>query len=222
MISSLYFDSQLFGYPVGIWDIDQKWNESQFVKDAVPFQLVYLFTKEKLSIKHPDIHHVDTRITLQKKINSSPISTDIKKYNLRELNSDLESLAYQSGIYSRFQQDPRLSKGEFKKLYKIWISEEIKNNQVYITPNLEGMMTLTFENEEVNINLLAVSEAYQEIGWGRKLLNAAIFFTHEKGIKTLKLTTQEFNQKALRLYSSMEFEEIDRVYVYHFWNPKFS
>lgn len=222
MISILPFDSQLFEYPVGKWDKGQKWDESQFVTDSVPFQLVYLFSKEKLSIQHPDIQLVDTKIALQKKISSTPKSTDIRNYLSKELKSELESLAYESGVYSRFRRDSRLSNGEFKKLYKIWISEEIKNNQVYITPNLEGMMALSFGKEEVNINLLAVSEEDQGKGWGRKFLNAAIFFTNEKGIKALNVVTQELNEKALILYTSSGFQEIDRVYIYHYWNPNFS
>lgn len=221
MVKPLPFDSELFGYSVGKWDINQKWNESEFLKNSIPFQLTYVFSKEKLQIQDSSIHLVDTKITLQKEVGGTSNSDEVAKYS-KKLNSDLESLAYESGIYSRFRRDSRLSNGEFRKLYQTWISEEIKNKQVYITPDLEGMLTLSFENEVGNIGLLAVSKEHQGKGWGRKLLNAAIFFTNEKGIKALKVATQELNRQALELYSSLGFQEVDKVYIYHFWNPNFS
>jgi ribosomal protein S18 acetylase RimI-like enzyme len=221
LIYPLPFDSELFGYPVGKSDINQKWDESEFLKNSIPFQLTYVFSKEKLQIQDSSIQLVDTKITLQKEVGVTSNSVEVTKYS-KKLNSDLESLAYESGIYSRFQRDSRLSNGEFRKLYQTWISEEIKNKQVYITPDLEGMLTLSFENEVGNIGLLAVSKEHQGKGWGRKLLNAAIFFTNEKGIKALKVATQKLNRQALGLYSSFGFQEVDRVYIYHFWNPNFS
>lgn len=222
MNNPLPFDSELFGYPVSNWGIDQKWDESEFLKKSNPYQLTYIFSKEKLQIQDSSIQFVDIKITLEKKINSPVKSTNIGTYPSMELDSDLESLAYESGIYSRFRRDSRLSNGEFRKLYKTWISEAIKHKHVYITPYLEGMLTLSFENEVGNIGLLAVSKEHQGKGWGRKLLNAAIFFTNEKGIKALKVATQELNRQALGLYSSLGFQEVDRVYIYHYWNPNFS
>lgn len=222
VIRSLPFDSELFGYPVGQWDWDQKWEESEFVKNAVPFRLTYLFSREKLVIQHPDIHLMDTKIVLAKKVVFPEMSTAIRPFPSELLISELESLAYESGVYSRFMRDSRCSNGEFKKLYKTWISKEVKNKQVYTSPGLEGMLTLSFEQEEGTIGLLAVSKEHQGQGWGRKLLNAALFFSYKKGINTLKVATQAQNQKALNLYFSMGFHEAERVYIYHYWNPDFS
>lgn len=221
MINPSPFDSHLFGYPVGKWEKGQNWDESEFIKNAKPYQLTYIFSKEKLHPQNSSIQFVDTKITLKKEVGLTSNSDEVAQYS-KKLNSKLESLAYESGLYSRFRRDSRLSNGEFRKLYKTWISEALKNKQVYITPDFEGMLTLSFENEEGNIGLLAVSKEDQGKGWGRKLLNAAIFFTNEKGIKTLKVATQELNEKALSLYTSSGFQEIDRIYIYHYWNPNFS
>ncbi|WP_268035839.1 GNAT family N-acetyltransferase [Algoriphagus sp. PAP.12] len=221
MIKSLPFDSELFGYPVGKWDINQKWDESEFLKNSTRFQLIYIFSKGKLQIQDSSIQLVDTKITLQKEVGVTSNSDEVSQFP-KKLNPKLETLAYESGIYSRFQTDTRLNSGEFKKLYKVWISEAINNQEVYITPNLEGMITLSFGNNEATIGLLAVAKEHKGMGWGRKLVEAAAYFAKEKGIGYLKVSTQEINFPAMRLYSSVGFKEIEKSFVYHYWNPNFS
>lgn len=201
--------------------LESNWDEKTFLELSEGFKLVYIFSEIELEIQSSDIQLQDIKVTFKKNLNEAPNQEDVHKY-AGPFSYELLELAYESGIYSRFRRDSRLSNGEFRKLYKTWISEAIKHKHVYITPYLEGMLTLSFENEVGNIGLLAVSKEHQGKGWGRKLLNAAIFFTNEKGIKALKVATQELNRQALGLYSSLGFQEVDRVYIYHYWNPNFS
>lgn len=201
--------------------LESNWDEKTFLELSKGFKLVYIFSEIELEIQSSDIQLQDIKVTFKKNLNEAPNQEDVHKY-AGPFSYELLELAYESGIYSRFRRDSRLSNGEFRKLYKTWISEAIKHKHVYITPYLEGMLTLSFENEVGNIGLLAVSKEHQGKGWGRKLLNAAIFFTNEKGIKALKVATQELNRQALGLYSSLGFQEVDRVYIYHYWNPNFS
>lgn len=221
MIIHLPFDTNLFNYPVGKVILESNWDEKTFLELSEGFKLVYIFSEIELEIQSSDIQLQDIKVTFKKNLNEAPNQEDVHKY-AGPFSYELLELAYESGIYSRFRRDSRLSNGEFRKLYKTWISEAIKHKHVYITPYLEGMLTLSFENEVGNIGLLAVSKEHQGKGWGRKLLNAAIFFTNEKGIKALKVATQELNRQALGLYSSLGFQEVDRVYIYHYWNPNFS
>jgi dTDP-4-amino-4,6-dideoxy-D-galactose acyltransferase len=39
-----------------------------------------------------------------------------------------------------------------------------------------------------------------------------------QGAKSLSVSTQEINIPASKLYKSLGYELIDRIFVYHYWN----
>ena len=49
----------------------------------------------------------------------------IKEYTDMETNDELDGLAIQSGIYSRYKVDPNIAAEHFEKLYKLWILKSV-------------------------------------------------------------------------------------------------
>jgi ribosomal protein S18 acetylase RimI-like enzyme len=64
--------------------------------------------------------------------------------------------------------------------------------------------------ESVYLDDIAVSDAARGQGIGRMLLEACVDETRRLGLATLKLTVDEENEAAIRLYRKMGFEETSR------------
>lgn len=216
-IIPLPFDSSLFNYPVGKVAINEFWEEKVFLEAAQGYQLIYLTSRSPLKLNCTDIKWVDTKVIFEKRLINPSEFPEIIEYT-GELTSELEELTYLSGIRSRFRIDTRLKNREFEKLYKIWIIKELQSKSLLTTPKLEGMVTYSAKNNQGSIGLVAVSESYQDQGWGGKLIQAAEWNTYRLGATHLRIPTQETNIPACGLYGSLGYEIVDRAYVYHFWN----
>ena len=121
MISPLPFDSSLFGYQVGKFQCKENWNEKAFLEEAEEFNLVYLMSSKKILFTDSRIKLMDTKLTYSKAITipkKAPLEVGLYKGGLSET---LIGLALESGIYSRFKLDLRLTHYEFEKLYSRWI-----------------------------------------------------------------------------------------------------
>ncbi|MDI1323142.1 MAG: GNAT family N-acetyltransferase [Algoriphagus sp.] len=216
-ITPLPFDSELFGYPVGKAEITENWNENKFLEEANKFQLVYIFSAEPLSMISAEIKEIETRIVFEKELTGNQ-DTDIgiKKFE-GELNSDLESLAFQSGAFSRFKTDLRLNSGEFEKLYKLWIQNSCRAGEVLIADNSAGFVSCNLKENLAQIGLIAVGKDQRSKGWGKKLIHAAEGFSFSKGATKMRIGTQEANQPACSLYSKLGYEVVEKVRVWHYW-----
>ena len=180
--------------------------------------MVYIFSESPLAISDSSIQLVDTKITYRKMISKSiETSSDIVAYR-GELNEFLLTLAYDSGVYSRYKVDPRLTQNEFEKLYKLWIKKALDAKSILEAPELQGMVSYDVEEKVASIGLIAVSKESQGKGWGKKLMKAAERCVANQGIKEIRVITQENNSPACKLYESLGYEIVDRVFVYHYWN----
>ncbi|MEN2281281.1 GNAT family N-acetyltransferase [Algoriphagus sp. SE2] len=216
-IYRLPFDSSLFNYPVGKTIITEEWNEDEFIEAAKEFQLVYIFSENPLNILDSRIRLVDTKITLEKKLLDPRGTIDIKPYD-GDLDGDLVSLAYVSGVYSRFKTDTRLKNGEFENLYKTWIAKALEKKEVLLAPDKTGMVTFSVEYDLGKIGLIAVSKENQGQGLGTKLVQAAEYHAFQKGAKKMQISTQASNVHACKFYESLGYQPLGKVWVYHWWN----
>ena len=201
----------------------QDWNETQFLEEAKNYQLVYIFSVDPISIKSSEIKEIETRLVFEKELtenletDSVPIAIGIKKFD-GQLSSELESLAFQSGAYSRFKTDSRLNSGEFEKLYKLWIQKSLKEGEVLVANSTSGFVSCSTKEELAQIGLIAVEESQRGKRWGQKLIHAAEAFAFAKGAKKMRIGTQEANQPACSLYSKLGYEVVERVSVGHYWS----
>ena len=221
MLTHLPFDSELFGYPVGKYEVTKNWDQDEFLKQTPSFQLVYLISEHELDIKSKYIQLMDVKLVFEKALKSESTFTDNIELYQGQLTEDLISLALASGEYSRFKVDPRLDQGEFEKLYQIWITKALQKREVLVYGALEGMVTCSVEGELGQIGLIAVKTSSRGKGIGEKLLKKAESWAFEKGARKMKIPTQKANTPALNLYKKMGYKIASQTNIYHYWNPKF-
>jgi ribosomal protein S18 acetylase RimI-like enzyme len=215
-VKKLKWDSNFFGNTIGRIDFEAN-QELQGLEELEKFDLVYIFSKKALNITAP---LMDIKITFQKLTNSKLIDQNISLFNFnKDSYEQLLDLVYASGFDSRFNKDPFFGHLKFKKMYKKWINNSIKDEKsevlIYsINAEIKGFVSFTYGNLINKINLIAVSEKSRGQGIGVKLLNAVE--TKIGKSKKLIVPTQETNIVACNFYLEYGFEISDRQYIYHY------
>lgn len=142
------------------------------------------------------------------------------------LTEDLESMAYQSGSFSRFNLDPRLSV-KFKALYKEWITASLSRklaDEVFLAKDLKGnsvgFITLSMKHKTGNIGLIAVNEHFRGQGVGKFLMQEADDFFRKNQAHEATVVTQLDNIPACRLYEKMGYTIIKNESIFHYYLNK--
>lgn len=217
-LQPLPFDSSLFNYLVAKTKVGQDWNENSFLDAASAFQLVYIFSDSSQEFRSSDIQFMGEKVTFKKLLSQPNLVDGFQVFN-SSLNQQITSLALESGKYSRFKKDPRLNQKEFENLYQHWIEKAIEEDIVLTNKSLTAMVTLSVEEKEASIGLLAVDEKERGKGLGRQLVLASENEAIHSGAETLLIPTQSHNIPACRLYQSLGYEVAERVFIYHYFNP---
>lgn len=224
MIQLLPFDSNLFGYSVGSLLWDETCKESLLLEEAKDFKLVYIFSSQTLFFTHPHILEMNTKITFEKQLlPGNPLKEilSFQKEHFLDMTPEerkmLRFLALESGKFSRFRLDPRLTHEEFERLYHFWIDEAMISGNLLLADKQEGMVSFSQKKEKGKIELIAVHPDFRQMGWGKKLVQAAEHLLFERGAKTLQISTQESNLPAIHLYKNLGYQITDKTFVYHYW-----
>lgn len=137
--------------------------------------------------------------------------------------ADLESLAIQSGEYSRFAVDPNFPKEKFVSLYKAWmhksLRKEIASEVLLIRDGdkIAGMVTLGEKNGRGDIGLIAVDGFYRGRKYGETLVRAAQRWFAAHGYEYGQVVTQGKNRPACSLYTRCGYSIEQVENFYHFW-----
>jgi dTDP-4-amino-4,6-dideoxy-D-galactose acyltransferase len=194
-------------------------------------QLAYWASAEEIAVRDAKIlgcQLVDKKITLSIDLDTLKvgdfISTDmVEVWNRSMPTSDLESLAVQSGEYSRFSVDPNVPKAKFQELYKIWIrkclEKEIADEVLVIREgeSVVGMVTLGDKNGKGDIGLVAVDRKCRGRKYGEMLVRGAQTWFLRNGYKLGQVVTQGENLSACNLYRKCGYSVAKVEYFYHFW-----
>lgn len=225
-ILDLDFDSKLFGYKIGKVTL----NETglyipEFIEEAKRYKLVYIFSNSELDKLNLNI--IDKKVILSTQLTGnyylpdSVVPFDHKAHSYEQL----QELALQSGIYSRFNTDPNFTNNEYLNLYLRWLKQSINGtsafeiNVISEQGKLAGFITVGETNKDTaNIGLLAVSDIYKGKGYGTRLIQKALNTSSEKGYRNLEVVTQMQNIPALTLYQKMGFKIKTTTNIYHYWN----
>jgi dTDP-4-amino-4,6-dideoxy-D-galactose acyltransferase len=155
---------------------------------------------------------------------SESFETKVEEYSDESVSRELEDLAIQAGIFSRFNIDPQMPAGRFIDLYKLWIQKSVQRelaDKVLVVRNagiIVGMVTVGEKNGRGDIGLLAVDSSMRGKKLGIALVNAAQQWTIENGFTTAQVVTQGENVSACRFYEKCGYR-IDKIEnVYHFWS----
>ena len=136
----------------------------------------------------------------------------------------LESLAWQSGEYSRFRLDLRFKPGVFQELYSRWLCNSLSGEiarrvLVWRSPESQeaGLLTLGEKNDRADIGLLAVDATMRGQRVGQQLVAAAHAQAIIWGYTTLQVVTQGDNVSACRFYEKCGFIPENDIHIYHLW-----
>ena len=185
-------------------------------------------TESHITAKYLGGYLADKKITYSidlKTISKNKIlsSIKVKEYDRPMPNSELENLAIQSGIYSRYNLDPNFSKSQFEKLYRNWIFNSTNKTisdavlVIYEKNKIVGMITLVKVAKNGSIGLIAVDSSMRGKGLGVALISAAISWFKMNGCDNLEVVTQTRNIAACNLYEKMGFSEKKVELFFHFW-----
>ncbi|GAB3852554.1 hypothetical protein GCM10028822_20410 [Hymenobacter terrigena] len=155
-------------------------------------------------------------------VEAAPLDADIVPITV--LTPQLESLAWQSGEYSRFALDKRLPADAFRKLYSQWLRNSLNGNiarAVFTLTNTAGkelgLLTLGEKNGRADIGLLAVDEQARGQRVGKRLVAEARRWAIGAGYTELQVVTQRANVVACDFYESCGFAIGHEEHLYHLW-----
>lgn len=233
--SQLAFDTKLFGYSVARI-------KSNIPSENLPMLMTELKQKNfrlaywsvdpkneasKVGARCNNGFLADNQITY--KINLSRYYQEkidhqhLYSYLNKPLNRQLLSLSLQSGFYSRYRQDKKFARNEFRKLYTAWMKRSLSGEIaediiVYVDNDIEkGFITLEKKDNYGRIGLIVVDKKYRGKSVGKLLVNAAFEKFKEIGITEVKVTTQKKNIIACKFYEKIGFSFDSVQNTYHFW-----
>ncbi len=237
-IKYLNWDSEFLGFKVGQIEIE---DDSLLVKSLVSAQennyhLIYLNRNSKNPLPLSLIDQfkgflVDHKATFVNPLskNHNLIRQGLTSSETRDIfnllpNKQINALAIQAGLFSRFNLDPNFPKNKFRELYTTWIHNSLngelaKSVLVTINPknNLTGLVTVDLKNSTGQIGLISVDKIYRGKGIGKTLVIAAHQKMIELGAEEARVVTQIENKNACNLYESCGYYLESIVIRYHFW-----
>lgn len=235
VIQHLVWDSNFFGFPVTRLECNRTRRSAlaQVINSCLVsgVRLVYLFVhpddKESVLAAHfVGAKLVDRKVTYVMSLLSSTlnlITTPASIVLTNQLTSRLESLAWQSGEYSRFRLDTSFSNELFKRLYSQWLLNSLNGTiaQAVLVfqqdKNEIGLLTLGEKNGRADIGLLAVDKMARGQQVGQQLIHEAQRIAVSKNYSELQVVTQLDNLIACRFYEKYGFKLTHEEHIYHLW-----
>ena len=170
----------------------------------------------------------DKKVTFVMDIRKIPEQSDTFDWIIAEYTdtlpcADLENLAIQAGICSRFKRDFRIPERKFVDLYLLWIRNSVNRQMAdavlvaHLSGNIVGMVTVVEKKGRGCIGLLAVNEDMRGKTLGVALVRAAQAWARRRGLRFAQVVTQGENIASCNLYKKCGYR-IEKVeYFYHFW-----
>ena len=247
-IKYLGWDSKIFNKKIGLFDIcygDIEISSIDLVMKKVNEYCIeekYDCLFAKSSVKQYNLMHLlesdgyklmDSIVTL--KIDLSNKVIEGCNYETRILEksdlSDVLGIIDNLYKYGRFYADLELNKEDVNKLYKQWITNEIRNNQVDVVGievdgKVVGFISCKYRNNnETNkkegiISLVGINKSYQGLGIGKQLMKSVLCYFKKKNIDDIYVGTHIDNLSALNLYISNGFKITGSTNSFHKWIDK--
>jgi dTDP-4-amino-4,6-dideoxy-D-galactose acyltransferase len=157
------------------------------------------------------------------KARSQQVNITIEEYLDSSPNSELEALALESGIYSRFNKDPKFTKEQYKSFYECWLLNSVtkKNaDAVFVAKKgsrILGMVTASKKKDCGDIGIIAVNKNMRRRKVGYGLVNTALNWFISNNCKNARVVTQGDNKAARKLYEKCGYHIKKTDHFYHFW-----
>ncbi|MBJ6749697.1 GNAT family N-acetyltransferase [Geomonas anaerohicana] len=153
-----------------------------------------------------------------------PSGSSVERYVDEVTTPELEELALQAGVYSRFRIDPRMPREKFEELYRIWIRNSVNGriaDQVLVARDagkIVGMVTVGRKGDRADIGLVAVDASMRGKKLGGALVHSAQQWALHNGFEVAQVVTQGDNLAACRLYEKWGYKVDSIRNIYHFWS----
>jgi dTDP-4-amino-4,6-dideoxy-D-galactose acyltransferase len=234
MIRPLDWDSNFFGIKTGKLDLVNISDDDLFAQlksaNFVEFQLVYIFATHGVNSINEAISKTGAKLYDEKvtyvidTYDFTPVSSEfIATCKGAEMGKDLEELAIESGIYSRFRIDPKIPRNKFEELYRLWMKNSLDGSFATEVFTYEdhgkrlGMVSVDIRKAEGWIGIIAVNENYRGRSIGKYLIHKAIQYCKDNNVKILNVQTQMLNKVSCAFYEKIGFRVRSVVDVYHLW-----
>ena len=221
MIKQLEWDSSFFQLKVGEVNIDE-----DDLENAGDFDLIYAKTvnNTKPIVSGFETTFSENKIVFNKILRfKSNVTVDVTSLYDNSGNDVLYELGFESGKYSRFKLDPGFEDKSFRDMYKLWIDNSLNRkfaDDFIVCKDgdvITGFATYKIKYGVAQIGLIAVLPTYQGRGIGAAILTSVENDLLDKGVKELRIPTQENNITACSFYKKRGYKVIEKAQIIHYW-----
>ena len=244
-IQPVPWDSRFFGFPVGNIQLPDHFSQAR-LKDALAqvagqFRLVYVNVAEEGPDELEELavptKCYDRKVVFERDVPAQVADVDphIQAHTDMTCPRRLEMLAVQSGTFSRFLKDPKLSP-YYERLFLTWVNQSVSGQTadaiwVWVADDdtKAGLITTRLfkgvdpetgkPTKEGRIGLLSVDQAYRGRGAAFALMGACDYWAHSLDVPKLSLSTQKENDVVMRLCQKCGYTQVTELTTYHYWTP---
>lgn len=143
-----------------------------------------------------------------------------------EVKAAIKKIAAESFQFSRFFNDPYLSKNKSYRVYEEWINNSFgapKKQILYINRDnkVAGFLLFSINNDSIiTIELIAISSEFQGQKLGHILMRELEYFSVKVGSSELRVGTQIDNTSAVNFYTRNGYQYSACHSIYHYWPDK--
>lgn len=236
MLEYLDWDSQFLGFKVGRFvfqDTPQHWAALETLALQKQYALIYCFVpsqnnlRERFEHKVPKALWVDGKTTFVKQLDKNHnLSTNPNVHSVLNFDKEMEDLAIQTGVYSRFKTDPKFEQHVYEDLYRLWIKNALNRSMALEVLAYEeqgkkmGFVTIGKKDTRADIGLIGVDALARGKGIAQSLIQQAELFSMAQNFDTLQVVTQQENIPACKLYEKSGFQIESCVHIFHLWNKE--
>lgn len=135
----------------------------------------------------------------------------------------LTALARANHRNTRFHQDARFDRGRSDELYAVWIERSVNGELadavwvVDVDDAARGYLTVKASGDTATIGLVAVDPALRGRGHGVRLLQTALRWAADRGLRRTVVATQGRSAASIRFYQRAGFTPTRVELWYHRW-----
>lgn len=237
----LAWDSDFFGFPIakvrGEWLDDALAQRIETWSKAHDVACLYFAASADdagtvLAAEAHGYHLVDIRLTFartaRERASGGALTIATAETGVRPARAEdlpvLERIAAESHHDTRFYFDPHFPRALCDALYArwirasfegfaqaVWVAEQDGRAVGYVTCHIDATPPMG------RIGLIAIDGSARGAGWGRKLVDHAVTWLEQQGLRQITVVTQARNVGAQRLYQKAGFVTSQIHLFYHKW-----